>query len=29
MGNKVYSELAYVPLSEERVVQQLIRERSV
>lgn len=29
MSNKVYSELAYLPLSEERVVQKLIRERSV
>ena len=29
MSNKVYSELAYMPLSEERVVQKLIRERSV
>lgn len=29
MSNKVFSELAYVPLSEERVVQKLIRERAV
>ena len=29
MSNKVCSELAYLPLSEERVVQKLIRERSV
>ena len=29
MSNKVFSELAYMPLSEERVVQKLIRERAV
>ena len=29
MSSKVYSELEYMPLSEERVVQKLIRERSV
>ena len=29
MSSKVISELAYVPLSEERVVQKLIRERAV
>lgn len=28
MSNKVYSELSYLPLSEERVVSHLIRERS-
>jgi hypothetical protein len=28
MSNKVNSELEYMPLSEERVVQKLIRERA-
>lgn len=28
MSNKVYSHLSYLPLSEERVVQKLIRERA-
>ncbi len=28
MGNKVYSELEYMPFSEERVVSKLIRERA-
>ena len=28
MSNKVYSNLSYMPLSEERVVQKLIRERA-
>ena len=28
MSNKVYTELSYIPLSEERVVQKLIRERA-
>lgn len=29
MSNRINSELSYMPLSEERVVQQLIRDRSV
>lgn len=28
MSNKVYSELEYLPLSEERVVAKLIKERA-
>ena len=29
MSNRVNTKLAYVPLSEERVVEQLIRNRAV
>lgn len=29
MSNHVNSALAYIPLSEERVVEQLIRKRAV
>jgi len=28
MSNKVYSELDYLPLSEERVVAKLIKDRA-